>query len=256
MITTADLHVPASYWNLLSQEDKTEFVKLRTQFHRGQKPISKDVRMVSLRRELLIVLGFLERGEENMEVRAILTGICFVGPVVCVNTRQLKNFLGRCKSSINGSLQQMGFVALRTKAKARSCVAALLQSLKNQQEMLRQWTVRYTSHLSQFCFVSSFPRDRLPEITADDLEGGGPPAPLFGTKPARPLSTKKIDFELGGMFPEEMEPLPPWKMSFSLEDMDMGFDETGSQDLLEYGLRRSESAKLETESDWSLFDTE
>jgi hypothetical protein len=68
------------------------------------------------------------------------------------------------------------------------------------------------------------------------------------------LSTKKIDFELGGMFPEEMEPLPPWKMSFSLEDLDVEFDEMRGQDALESGLRRSESAKLESESDWSLFD--
>jgi hypothetical protein len=215
--------------------------------------------MVSLRRELLIVLEYLERGEENMETRAILTGICFVGPVICVNTRQLKSFLGRCKSSINGSLHQLGFVALRTKAKARGCVASVLQSLKNQQEILRQWTVRCSSNNSQFCFLSSFPYDHLPEINAEDLEGGGatkPGIPLFVGRIQRPLAPKKIDFELEGMFPEELEPMPPWKMSYSLEDLDLGIEDFKGQDVLEYGLKRSESAKLEMDSGWSLFDVE
>jgi hypothetical protein len=114
--------------------------------------------------------------------------------------------------------------------------------------------------MSQFCFLSSFPRDRLPEITGDDLEGGvkepKPAIQIFGARPARPLVTRKIDFELDGVFPEEMEPMPPWKMSFSLEDLDLGIDDMRSQDLLEYGLRRSESARFEMENDWSLFDVQ
>jgi hypothetical protein len=57
--------------------------------------------------------------------------------------------------------------------------------------------------------------------------------------------SRKIDFELEGMFPDEMEPLPPWKMSFSLEALDQSYEDLGNQDMLEYGLKRSESAKLD-----------
>jgi hypothetical protein len=73
-----------------------------------------------------VVLKFLEYSESHREERCILAGIAFAGPFICVNTRLLKSFLGRCKSSINGGFQQMGYVAIKTKTKARGCVAAVL----------------------------------------------------------------------------------------------------------------------------------
>jgi hypothetical protein len=118
---------------------------------------------------LLHILSFLDRSQDNMDVRAILAGICFAGPIMLVHTRHLKDLLGRCKSSINGSLQQLGYVPLRRKSKARICITALLPALKSEDELLRQWTARCASPCSEFCFLSLFPRDKLPEIGADDL---------------------------------------------------------------------------------------
>lgn len=63
----------------------------------------------------------------------------------------------------------MGYVALRTKAKARSCVVAVMPSLQNEQNILRQWTVRCASEDAHFCFISSFSHVQLPQITEDDL---------------------------------------------------------------------------------------
>lgn len=164
-----EIPLPQSYWNAISQDDRNEYLRLRQSFHHGQKISSKDRRIVTFRKELNIVLHYLERSTENMEARCVLTGVCFAGPVICVNTRQLKSFLSRCKSSINGSFQQLGYVALRTKAKARNCVVSVLPSLQNQQNILRQWTVRVASDDAQFCFLSSFSNSELPEITEDDL---------------------------------------------------------------------------------------
>jgi hypothetical protein len=94
----------------------------------------------------------------------------------------------------------------------------------------------------------------LPEITAEDWEGAKPALPIFGTRAVRPLSTKQIGFELEGVFQEDIEPMSAWKMSFSLEDFDVGMDDGRNQDLLEFGLKRSESARLDMDSAWSLFD--
>lgn len=160
---------PATFWNILSQDDRNEYLRLRQSFHNGQKISSKDRRIVTFRKELNIVLQYLERSSENMEARCILIGVCFVGPLICVNTRQLKSFLSRCKSSINGSFQQLGYVALKTKAKARSCCVAVLPSLQNHQTVLRQWTVRVAGEDAPFCFVSSYKYVDLPEITDEDL---------------------------------------------------------------------------------------
>ena len=165
----AEIPAPSVFWNSLSQEDRNEYLRLRQSFHSGQKISSKDRRIVTFRKELNIVLQYLERSSQNMEARCILTGVCFVGPLICVNTRQLKSFLSRCKSSINGSFQQLGYVALKTKAKARNCCVAVLPALQNHQTVLRQWTVRVAGEEAPFCFVSSFPYVGLPEITEDDL---------------------------------------------------------------------------------------
>lgn len=164
-----EILLPSIYWNKLTQEDKTEFQKLRNHFHQSQKISSKDSRLVSFSNELHTVLKFIEKSEQGRECRTILTGVAFAGPFICVNTRQLKCFLGRCKSSINGSFQQLGYVAIKTKSKARACILAILPSLISDQNILRQWTVRCASEDAKFCFVTSLTSIQLPIVTNDDL---------------------------------------------------------------------------------------
>lgn len=165
----SEMSLPSQFWNALSREDQDEFMRLRTNFHNGQKISSKDRRIVTFSKELNIVLRFLERSNSNLEARCILTGVCFVGPIICVNNRQLKAFLSRCKSSINGSFQQLGYVALKTKSKARNCVISALPMLQNHPNILKQWTVRCASDKTKFCFVSSFTGVQMPEILEEDL---------------------------------------------------------------------------------------
>ena len=106
-----EFHPPPVFWERLPNEDRAEFLRLRNQLHSYQKPTGKDPRVVTFRKELLAVLKFIERDEAHREERSILTGIAFAGPFICVNTRLLKSFLGRCKSSINGSLQMIGYTS-------------------------------------------------------------------------------------------------------------------------------------------------
>jgi hypothetical protein len=217
-MAVVDTHVPPFYWSQLTQDDKDDFLKIRANFRQSQKVSSKDRRVITFRRELLVVLDYIERRPENMEARAILTGLCFAGPVICVNTRQLKSFLSRCKSSINGSFQQLGFVALRVKAKARECVVAVLPSLRTQQTILRQWTARYVSDNAKFCFYSVYPYENMPEVLPDDLfeqQGIGEetqtvkPVPFgfgLGQRTPLPLRPTILEFDLAP--PTILEPVP------------------------------------------------
>ncbi|OHT06587.1 hypothetical protein TRFO_25327 [Tritrichomonas foetus] len=165
----ADFHPHPVFWERLPTEDKAEFIRLRNQLHSYQKPTGKDPRVVTFRKELLAVLKFIERDEAHREERSILAGIAFAGPFICVNTRLLKSFLGRCKSSINGGFQQMGYVAIRTKAKARTCIVTVMRSLTSDPALLRQWTVRGASPHADSCFVSSFNVALLPDVTQADM---------------------------------------------------------------------------------------
>lgn len=249
-----DISLPPQYWNVLSQDDRCEFMRLKASFRQAPKVTSKDYRVVTFSKELSVVIRYLERSPENMEARCVLVGVCFVGPYVCVNTRQLKTFLGRCKSSINGSFQQLGYVALKTKAKAKACVITALPSLQNHQGILRQWTVRYVSEDMNLCFFTSFSPVGMPPIVEGDLyderksrttkhvslnvfPSSIPPqiptpmsipmpiaTPMFPfAAPARPLETKHIEFDLG-----------------QLEDD--GFDATES----DYGLAIPSSMSLDS----------
>ena len=164
-----EILLPPAYWGKLSQDDKNEFTRLRANFHQSQKMSSKDSRLVSFSNELHTVLKYIEHSEEGRECRTILTGVAFGRAFICVNTRQLKCFLGRCKSSINGSFQQLGYVAIKTKSKARACILAILPSLINDQNILRQWTVRFASDDAKFCYVTSLTSLVLPIVTNDDL---------------------------------------------------------------------------------------
>lgn len=165
----ADVFGPAIVWNRLSAEDKAEFLSLRVRFHQGQRASGKDRRVISFHKELLTALAFVERREGGKEDRSVVSGVGFAGRYICVNTRSLKAFLGRCKSSINGSFQQMGYVALKTKTKARNCILAIMHSLIDDPDNLRQWTVRCVSSNAKFSIISSFPDAKKPEISDCDL---------------------------------------------------------------------------------------
>ena len=164
-----DPSLPAVYWRQLTTSDQVEFLKLRTRLHQSQKSSVKDRRLVTFSHEMEAVLSFLDSRREGRDQKCVLAGIAFAGPFICVNTRQLKSFLGRCKSSINGSFQQLGYVAVRTKSKAKACVLSVLPILANDQNLLRQWTVRGASKDALFCFVPRFPPSPMPSITPEDL---------------------------------------------------------------------------------------
>lgn len=165
-----DSCIPIAIWNQLTKEDQIDYIHHRVQFHKQQRSsVGKDSRVASFHKELLAARSYIERREGGKEERSIVCGVCFAGKYICINTRLLKSFLGRCKSSINGSLQQMGYVALRTKTKARNCVLAVMHSLVGDVNNLRQWSVRCASEGAEFTIESSFPDAKLPEINESDL---------------------------------------------------------------------------------------
>jgi hypothetical protein len=166
--SAAEVCGPPTIWNRLSQEDHSEYFRYRVHFHQTNRS-GNDHRVAGFHRELISALSYIERRSEGQEDRSIVCGVAFAGPYICVNTRLLKAFLGRCKSSINGSFMQMGYVALRTKSKARSCVLSCLHSLIDDEPNLRQWTVRCASQSALFCINSSFARLDRPEILESDL---------------------------------------------------------------------------------------
>lgn len=150
------LSVPSNQWDTLTNEEKAEFCGLCCDFVREQSTLSRDPRVVTFPADLVRILKFIDRSPNNIEARAICAGIYFLGPLICINTRQVKGVIGRCKSSINGLLQQLGYVTLRTRAMTHFCLLRALPILAQNYAYVRQWTVRHVSEACRICFVARF----------------------------------------------------------------------------------------------------
>jgi hypothetical protein len=242
-MAAGDVPVSHACWALLSSDDRSEYMRLRANFHHGQRISSKDRRSVTFHRELTQVVEFLERSPDNLEARCVLAGVCFAGGFVCVNTRQLKGLLKRCKSSINGSFQQFGYLSLRTKCKAKACLLSVLPSLNGDHLSLRQWAVRVISDRAELCFVTSFSHAPMPEVRPEDLLEESPPPvsaprPVFRPNPPVPAPPPRsfrptfLDDDLPSLISDggpafggssEMPMSQSWSEDFTFRDPDPGW---------------------------------
>jgi hypothetical protein len=167
----------SSHWYQITQDERQEYLRLRTAF-RDQNKLSKDHRTRTFSEELHMLLEFIERSRDGGEGRSIILGLAFAGQYICVNTRQMSHLFGRCKSTINGCFQQIGYISMKTKW--MECVAAVLPSLAGDPSSLRQWTARYASEEAAFCFLSRLP---APEIVLETFPDPELPTPVKLVKP-------------------------------------------------------------------------
>ena len=114
---------PQEYWNKLSQEDQTAYLQLKETL--GGENSTKSRHQSGFQKDLNLVRNFIERRPDQQDLRSIVCGIYFGGKYVCVNTRQLKYLIGRCKSSINNGLQSMGYIS--SKQRVRQIILSVLE---------------------------------------------------------------------------------------------------------------------------------
>jgi hypothetical protein len=203
---------PLSIWQLLSEEDRLEYIRLRAAFQQNPKISSKDRRVTAFPRELQRVLRYIDRSPDNMEARCIIAGLCFVCPVVCVNTR-----------------------SFHRKAKVRSWAIAALPGLECNPNLLRQWTCRVVSASAQVCFASAFGEVALAEITEEALLDETRPKRLQRFAPAQPIQTglSRQPRKKGRFRPCENWPEPP--ISSALLSIESSPNRSGSYDVFSPG---------------------
>jgi hypothetical protein len=155
----------ARSWAILSNQDKQTYLNLRSKFVQPARPHQKDRNSIVFRSEVHSIIDYIDSSVPGREHRSIICGLLVADPFICVNNRQLKHLIGRCKSSINGSFQQIGYMAVKTKDKARQCTKVLIPSLATDPGQLRQWTVRFNRSFADIGFTSC----ELPLVTDDDL---------------------------------------------------------------------------------------
>jgi hypothetical protein len=130
------------HWSLLSMEDQHEYLALRATF---QEAVGKSRRGESAGgfvARLRSVRSYIERDSSSQWKRSLVCGIVFVDPGIAINIGQFKLLVGRCKSSINGSLQQIGYVSKPPGDDVERELRRAILNMRDDSIELRKWTIR------------------------------------------------------------------------------------------------------------------
>ncbi|OHS99576.1 hypothetical protein TRFO_33947 [Tritrichomonas foetus] len=167
------------YWDILSDEDKKGYVILKNEINQINLKRSQKQQVESFQRTLNIIQRYAERKDDNDWKRFLVCGICWMDGAIAVNIRQLKILVSKCKSSINGSLQKLGFLPAQSHIDLKLVLYPLLPLIKNDYNELRQWTVRYKGNIEtntlQFPKISNVPLPIQSSIQSA-IPAGIPPA--------------------------------------------------------------------------------
>jgi hypothetical protein len=88
------------------------------------------------------VRRFCVRRDVDDWKRCLACGICWVPDGIAACNRQFSVLIDKCKLSIDGSLQKMGYWALQTGFETGTAVTAAIPMLRRKRSELREWTVR------------------------------------------------------------------------------------------------------------------
>ena len=147
------------YWELLSEDDKLQYTTLQKSFGSGALKKMRNGRAETFEEVLEEIKHFCIKEEDgdNDWKRFLVCGICWMDQAIAINTRQLKLLVCKCKSSINGSLQKMGYTTNMAHSESWKILFPKIPLLKDHYSELRKWTIRYKPG----CTPESAPRAEL-----------------------------------------------------------------------------------------------
>lgn len=136
----------SKYWNLLSDDDKKEYLTLFYTIRQNiNNPKAKKKRTISFSETVDLIRKYSVRENQSDAVRSIVCGIFWVDDKVAVNSHRLGFLMSRCKSSINGSLQMLGYKEINSKKETMDIISQKLSSITNDRSEFRKWTIRVKS---------------------------------------------------------------------------------------------------------------
>jgi hypothetical protein len=140
------VHDAPMFFHLLDESDQARYTELRAQLRNSEKRYKRNKRIEGLQDALDAIQAFAVRSQPDDWKRSLVCGVCWLGPDIAINIRQLRLLVDKCKSSINGALSKMGYGAAPLKAPV--ALLAHIPFLKGNFVEQRQWTVRRRVHLS------------------------------------------------------------------------------------------------------------
>ena len=131
-----------NHWELLSKSDLDKYIKLRDHFYEDLRKSRKGERLETFVDKLREIQGYIENGDGDQWKRSVVCGIVFLSNSLAINIQQLRILLGKCKSSINGSLQQLGYTSLPQGAPLDKELTSKIPIFKSEKSEAKKWTIR------------------------------------------------------------------------------------------------------------------
>jgi hypothetical protein len=102
----------------------------------------KGERLDSFTDRLMKIRHFIEYRIDDDWKRSLVCGVFFLPNGLAMNIQQLRMLLGRCKSSINGSLQQLGYMAEPQSQGVNQEFVMRIPARSRDANELKKWTIR------------------------------------------------------------------------------------------------------------------
>lgn len=124
--------------HLLGEGDRSAYAALRSQLSSSSRS-PRHKRIESFSEVLDAIKSYAVREADDDWQRCLVCGVAFLPEGIAVNIRQLSLLTGKCKSSINGSLQRMGYSVV-----AAPCAQLIdrFPELRGNRAELEQWSMR------------------------------------------------------------------------------------------------------------------
>ncbi|KAH0802455.1 potassium/sodium hyperpolarization-activated cyclic nucleotide-gated channel 1 [Histomonas meleagridis] len=131
-----------NYWELLTEEDKVRYLELQKKFSSSEYKNRRNKSKETFQTLIDQIKSFVVRDDGNIIQRSLVCGIVWLDHGIAINTHQLCLLTDKCKSSINGSFQLIGYGTVPVGAESSSDLINTFPFLKNNFPELRQWTIR------------------------------------------------------------------------------------------------------------------
>ena len=146
--------VKPKYIELLSQADVVRYNSLRQTLSSNLCRYNRGNRLSTFQEMLTAIKTFCIHNDEDDWKRCLVCGICWLPQGIAVNNRQFSLLIDKCKSSINGSFQRMGYGTIQSRQDSQKLLTSAIPYLNGKYTEVREWSVR------QFAAVT--PQPHLP----------------------------------------------------------------------------------------------
>jgi hypothetical protein len=142
------------YFEFLSHYDQDGYNQLRSTLSSQLCRNRRGKRLENFGEMMASIRAFCVRHDEDDWKRCLVCGVYWLAAGIAINNRQLSLLLDKCKSSINGSLQKIGYSTLQGRTDSTNALSDAIPLIQNNFNELREWTVRL--------FTAATPHPALP----------------------------------------------------------------------------------------------